>query len=152
MSLLTRRFLRRALTRPNLTYYVWRYVANAGRTRRQLNAPREFEESASIADALRRRGIVVGDWSQFLSEAGQRACADAADYVVRASSSEDVVRLVRRDVADPSREKEFLVHLVSYPDGIPADDPLLAVALDRKLLESVAAYLGMWPSLFSVDA
>jgi hypothetical protein len=41
--------------------------------------------------------------------------------------------------ADNQHKKRFLVHLASFPQGIPSDDPLLAVALDRKLLEIVAS-------------
>ena len=39
---------------------------------------------------------------------------------------------------------------MSYSVGLSPDDPLLHVALDRKLLEIVAGYLGMWPCLNSV--
>ena len=61
-------------------------------------------------------------------------------------------RLVRGEAADTNRQKDFMIHLVKYPDGIPVDDPLLAVALDRRLLEIVGSYLGLWPSLYSISA
>ena len=35
---------------------------------------------------------------------------------------------------------------------MPPDEPLLKVALDQRLLEIVAAYLEMWPRLFSISA
>lgn len=151
-SLLTRRFLRRALARPNLTYFLWRFVANATRTRKFLRTRPEFDDAPAIADSLRQQGLVVGHSAQFLTDAGERALRDAADCVLRVGDNDDLVRRMRGELVDPASNKDFMIQLVSYPDGIPAEDRLLAVALDRKLLEIVADYLGLWPSLYSVNA
>ena len=151
-SLLTRRFLRRALSRPNLTYYFWRFVANGIRTYKLLTTRPEFEETTGIADVLRRNGIVVGQCAEFLTDTGQRALRHASDRILQASRSEKVGRLMRGEIADPGRQKDFMIELVAYPDGIAADDPLLAIALDRKLLEVIASYFGLWPSLYYISA
>ena len=151
-SLLTRRFLRRALAKRNLTYYVWRFVANGTRTLSFLRTHQEFDDAPAIADSLRQQGIVVGRSTQFLTDAGQQALRDAAERILHAGGSDNVERLIRGEVVDTARNKDFMIHLVSYPDGIPAEDRLLAVALDRKLLEVVASYFGLWPSLYSINA
>lgn len=151
-SLLTRRFLRRALSRPNLTYYVWRFVANGVRTYKQLSVRPEFDDAAGIAGTLKRSGIVVGPSGDFLTAAGQRALSDAADGILKTSRSDEIRQLIAGEITDTSRNKDFMIQLVSYPGGIPADDPLLALALDPKLLEIVGSYLGLWPSLYSVNA
>lgn len=151
-SLLTRRYLRRGLARPNLTYYFWRFVANGRRTRRLKATPPAFGDAPAVADTLRREGIIVGDAGQFLSEPGRQALRDATARVLRASESDAVNQLTRGEAVDTSRQKDFMIHLMTYPDGVPVDDPLLAVALDQRLLEIVGSYLGLWPSLYSVSA
>jgi len=149
---LTRRFSRHALARPNLAYYVWRYVANAGRTGRMLIGRMSDSDVRAIARELNTEGIVVGLADRFLTAEGRRALGAAAARIVERSSSEEVEAVVRGTGGDADRQKEFLVHLVSYPDGMPADDALLKLALDTKLLEIVASHLGLWPCLHSVGA
>jgi hypothetical protein len=50
------------------------------------------------------------------------------------------------------KRKKYLVELVRGASIHESDSPLLKVALDTKLLEIVASYLGLWPSLYSVGA
>jgi hypothetical protein len=152
ITALTRRFSRRALPQPNLTYFLWRFVANGTRTCRAVLTPTSFADVPAIAQELARQGIVVGPSDTFLTEDGRRALREAASIILERSRSEEVDAVVTGAASAPERQKEFLVHLVSYPDGIPADDPLLKLALDRKLLEIVSSYLGLWPSLYSVAA
>jgi hypothetical protein len=148
---LTRQFSRRALTAPNLTYYLWRFVANGGRTWRAALARPAHDDARAIGGELTRSGIATGPSDRFLSAEGSLALQDAAAHVLAAGRSPGVEAVVTSG-APKDTPKDFLVHLVSYPEGIPPDDSLLKVALDRKLLEIVASYLGMWPSLYSVDA
>ena len=152
ITALTRRFSRRALPQPNLTYYLWRFVANGLRTCRAVLTPVSFADVPAIAQELARQGIVVGPSDTFLTEDGRGALREAAARILERSRSDEVEAVVTGAAAAPERQKEFLVHLVSYPDGMPADDPLLKLALDRKLLEIVSSYLGLWPCLHSVGA
>ena len=152
ITALTRRYSRRALPQPNLTYFLWRFVANGMRTCRAALAPASFAEVPAIAQELARQGIVVGPSDAFLTEEGRGALRAAAARILERSRSEEVESVVTGAASAPERQKEFLVHLASYRDGMPADDPLLKVALDRKLLEIVSSYLGLWPCLHSVGA
>lgn len=152
ITTLTRRFSRRALPKRNLVYFVWRFVANGLRTCRAVMTPASHADAASIAGELSDRGIVVGPSVRFLTEDGQRALGEAASRVLATSRSEEVEAVVSGTASAPGRQKEFLVHLVSYPGGIPSDDAILKVALDKKLLEIVSSYLGLWPCLHSVGA
>jgi hypothetical protein len=152
ITTLTRRFSRHALPQPNLVYYLWRFVANGLRTFRALTTAASQRDIPAIAQELTTEGIVVGPSDRFLTEDGRGALRDAAASVLEASRRDDIEAVISGAGAADERQKKFLVHLVSYPSGIPTDDPILKVALDRKLLEIVASYLGLWPCLHSVDA
>jgi hypothetical protein len=149
---LTRRFSRRALPKPNLTYFLWRFVGNGLRTCRALERSASFSDNRVIADELNVEGIVVGPSRRFLSAAGEAALGEARLRVLDASRSEEVATIVSGRVSADERKKQFLVHLASYERGIDVDDPVLKVAIDQKLLEIVASYLGLWPCLHSIDA
>lgn len=146
---LTRRFRRRALVRPNVTYYLWRFAANTARAGRAIVTPPAFGDTRAIARELRDHGIVVGPSDRFLSDAGRRALAAAAATIGEASRS-DAVRDIVAGVAANRGKKVFRVDLIK--GALRAENPVLKVALDVKLLEIVAAYLGMWPALHSVGA
>lgn len=149
---LTRRFSRHALRRPNLAYFLWRFVANGVRTAGLLITPRSYSDTAAVSHALRGQGIVVDASSRFLTADGQRALADASERVLETSRSTRVEDVLAGRALDKGNKKDFLVRLASYPDGVPADEPLLRVALDPKLLEVVSHYFGLWPRLHSVSA
>lgn len=146
---LTRRFERRPLARPNATYYLWRFAANGLRTGRALVTPPTFRDAPAIARELNTHGIVVGPSDRFLSDAGRDALGRAAAPIREASRSE-AVRDILAGVATHKAKKGFRVDLVK--GAFHGDHPLLEVALDVKLLEIVAAYLGMWPALHSIGA
>lgn len=146
---LTRPFARRPLPKPNLAYYLWRFAANGVRTGRALVTPRAFPDVRAIAEELSDGGIVVGSSDRFLSDAGRAALAAASGTIIEATRT-DMVRDIVAGVATPTKGKKvFRIDLVRA--GIPTDSELLKVALDVKLLEIVAAYLGMWPSLHSIQ-
>jgi hypothetical protein len=146
---LTRGFERRPLPRPNLAYFLWRYAANGVRTYRAMATPSVFDDTAAIAHELTAQGIVVNCSDMFLSEEGRQALSLAATQIREASRSEKAQSIVA-GIAPPTGVKAFRIDLI--PRGIHASSPALKVALDRKLLEIVAAYLGMWPSLHSIGA
>ena len=146
------RFSRRALTKPNLTYFLWRFVANGLRTFRAMTTAYSFRDTRATARELTTEGIVVGPSDRFLTEGGRAALTAAADAIIARRESDDVQALVRGQASTPDDQKEFVAHLVSHPDGVIADGPLLKVALDEKLLETISGYLGFWPGLYSIDA
>ncbi len=149
---LGRRYSRRALPRRNAVYFLWRFVGNGVRTCRAFIERASHTDVPAIARELSAEGIVVGPSDRFLSAEGQQALGRTASRVLATGRSEEVEAVVSGTAAAGGRQKQFLVDLVSYPDGIPADDPILKVALDQKLLEIVSSYLGLWPCLHSVAA
>ena len=149
ITALTRRFKRRPLAKRNLAYFLWRFAANGVRAYRALATPPSFSDTAAIARELIEQGIVVGPSDGFLSAGGRREMSRAAARILDASRQVKV-QAILAGAAPARRRKSFRIDLSSY--AIPAHNPLLKVALDPKLLEIVAAYLGMWPSLHSVGA
>jgi hypothetical protein len=147
---LTRRFERRPLAKPNLAYYLWRFAANGVRAGCALVTPPVFSDTRAIARELTEQGIVMGPSDRFLSDTGRSALAAAAATIREASRSDPVRDIVAGVATPPTGKKSFRVDLVR--GAIRAENPLLKVALDIKLLEIVAAYLGMWPSLHAIGA
>ena len=150
---LTREWSRHALPRPNRVYYLWRYGANGARTvRHWLRRPR-YSDSRGIAAEIARDGIVVSSTDRLLSPDGVAAFTEAARAILESSRREDVARHIEGASAESlDRRKDYLVHLASFPDGVSPDDSLLKLAVDPKLLEIVAGYLGFWPCLHSMSA
>lgn len=149
---LTRRFERRALTRRNVPYYIWRFVGNGVRTYRALITLPSYSDTPAIARELIDQGIVVGPSDRFLSDEGRRALEKAAHKILERSRSHEVQAIVAGARSPDDRKKDFLVDLVPSQGRIPSSSPLLKLALDTKLLEIVSSYLGLWPRLHSVGA
>ena len=146
---LTARFERRPLARPNLPYILWRFVSNANRTSRALLAATRFDDTRVIARELRADGIAVHPSDSFLSDDGRLALSHVSADMIAASRKPEVQAVVC-GAAPPKGVKDFRIDLIAR--AIPVTSPLLNVALDVRLLEIVAAYLGMWPSLHSIGA
>lgn len=149
---ITQRQTRRALTRPNLVYFVWKFVANGARSCRAMTSPISHHDSAAIAQELREQGIVVGPSDTFLTQHGRDALAEASRKILEVSRSAEVEALVSGTATTAKEKKKFLIHLVPLRDGLSVDDPIVQLALDQKLLEVVSSYLGLWPCLYSVAA
>ena len=145
---LTSRYKRRAIAAPNFTFYAWKFVANAVPTYHAMRMRQTVQHQDTVATLL-EQGIVVADTSQFLSDAGQAAMADASAAIL-ATANSDHVRNVNAGSELKGGKKDFLVNLVKFEKGVPPDAPLLKVALDPKLLEIVASYLCLWPTLHSI--
>lgn len=145
----TGQFERRPLARPNLPYVLWRFVANANRTSQALLTTKRFHDTRTIARELTANGIVARPSDAFLSDAGRHALTEAASDIITSSQRADVQAIVA-GTASPKGVKNFRIDLI--PRGISSAHPVLKVALDVRLLEIVAAYLGMWPALHSVGA
>ena len=147
---LTAPYERRALTSPNLAYYLWRFAGNGARVRKKLSASPTHSDAREIARELLKDGISVAPSSRFLSTAGSAALADAAQQIIDLTRSEEIQAIVAGTKTATHGKKSFLVDLVRAQGRLSPDHPLLKVALDVKLLEIVASYLGLWPCLHSV--
>lgn len=152
VSRLTRRFSRQALSRPNATYVIWRFIANGRRTARALMTAPYDGKAGAIGREIKERGIVVGPSTMFLTSEGGQALHDVSARMLEISQSAEVRATITRTAADPGRKKAFLIDLVGFPQGVHPDDSLLKLALDPKLLSIVSTYLGFWPCLHSISA
>jgi hypothetical protein len=141
---------RKAITKRNLTYFQWRYVRNAGRALRAWLARPSFDDSAKIAEEMSCRGIVVGASNTYLSAQGRQALREASAHVLALACQSEVQALI--DSGASGDGKEYLVRLIPFGQEFAPDSPLLRLALDKKLLEIVSLYLGMWPRLHAVGA
>jgi len=148
--LLKRIYGRKALTRPNLLFYWWREVANRKRTRLARSTPSEYSDTPQIVQQITQQGIIVDASHRFLSGEGQKALSEAAKLVLDASQQPEVSDTVAKGVSKD--KKSFLVNLVPREQEHSPDSPLVRLALDRKLLEIVSGYLGLWPRLFAIGA
>jgi hypothetical protein len=139
------------LVRPNVAYLLWRYAGNASRTLRALSRGAASPETRRIADELIEQGIVVGPSTQFLTEGGREALAEASELVLGIARSDAVQAAIAQGMSDRDK-KNFLVELIKWEQEHVVDSPLVRLALDRKLLEIVSLYLGMWPRLHAIGA
>ena len=141
---------RRALTAPNL-FYFWRwYIRNAGRMLRARTARHICSGTARTAQAITKQGIVVGPSTQFLTEEGCEALAKAGELVLGISRGTEVGDKIARGVSD--LDKPYVVDLIPRDLEHDAESPLVRLALDKKLLEIVSLYLGLWPRLHALEA
>jgi hypothetical protein len=142
---------RTALTKPNMSYFQWRYVNNAKRTWRawQTRSWRS-DHVKQVAQEIRERGIVIGPATSYLSDEGRKNLAAASVSVLKLSQSTDVQAVLTKGLE--TKGKDYLVRVVPWDLQHSPDSPLLKVALDKTLLEIVSAYLGMWPRLHAIGA
>lgn len=149
-------FRRQALVRPNTLYYLWRYGVNAGRTRRAARHAPAFPETKAIAREIEREGIVKDDASAFLTEEGHAHYVEAKGEILENSRSAPVQGiLAESDVTDEFKynpSKNYLVNLVNPNTVHSPDSAVVRLALDPKLLEIVASYLGLCPKLHAIHA
>jgi hypothetical protein len=142
---------RQALAKPNLSYFRWRYLRNAARTYRAWQHRDSYSKpAAQAASEIAERGIVVGPADRFLSLDGRKALSEASAIVMQLSQSEDVSKAIAGKIGKDG--KDYLIRLVSWEEMHSPESPLIRVALDRALLETVATYLDMWPRLHAVGA
>jgi hypothetical protein len=147
---------RRVLVRPNALYYLWLYGANARRTWRARRHRPAFPEAVSAARELKREGIIKADASAFLTEEGVQHFVEVKSHLLTISNSLPVQEILEKKcVSDEFRHnkyKNYLVSLISPNTVHSADRAIIQLALDPKLLEIVASYLGLWPKLDAVHA
>lgn len=141
---------RRALTSPNLGYLRWRYISNGIRTKKVRQTDPVYADALGIAEQLTENGIVVGTTGQYLDEEGRKAFAEASELVLGISRSSEVQSTIKE--GSTAYKKDYLVHLIPGDQRHGPDSPFLRLALDKKLLEIVSLYLGMWPRLHAIGA
>lgn len=103
---------RKALTKPNLPYFLWRYVGNAARTLRARSNAVSHPDALPIARELTERGIAIGPYRDFLSDSGCKALAEASDLVLEISRSPHVQAIVAKDTS--AGKKNYLVNLIEW--------------------------------------
>ena len=100
-------------------------------TCRALMTPASHPDVPAIARELSSRGIVVAPSERFLTDDGQRALGEAASRLLATGRNDNVEAVVSGRASAGERQKEFVVHLVSYRRGIPSDDPIRRSPLTR---------------------
>ena len=143
-------FRRKALIKRNLPYLWWQYIGNGRRTLKARKAEARFADTSQIAQQLAKDGIVFGPSETFLTPKGIRALAEVAQSVLVLSRSDHVQSIVAKGASD--YKKSYLVHLLPWDHEHPIDSPLMRLALDPKLLETISLYLGLWPRLHAIGA
>lgn len=136
--------------KPNMAYYWWRYVRNAKRTLQAQSFLRGDPDVTRIAQQLAERGIVLGLADQFLTKEGQIALVGASTQVLDLSHANKTQAVVAGGGTDHS--KSYLVFLIPWDAEHLADSPLIRLGLDKKLLEIVSSYLGLFPRLHAIGA
>jgi hypothetical protein len=139
------------LVRRNLAYLLWRYAGNASRTLRAHSRRCICPDTQNIAGKLLEQGVVVAPSTQFLTGEGVNALAEASELVLGVARSDEVRAAIASGISDRDK-KGFLVELIKWEQEHNLDSPLMRVALDRKLLEIISLYLGMWPRLHAIGA
>lgn len=147
---------RHALVKRDAFYYFWRYATNSIRTLRAIRHVPAFADTPQISRELEEQGIVSADSSAFLTAEGQQRLAEVSGHLLDKSRSREVSEIlesgcVKAGFSDNS-SKNYLINLLSKRDVHLPDSTLLKLALDAKLLEIVAGYLGLWPRLDAVNA
>jgi hypothetical protein len=140
---------RRALTHSDPRYRDW-LDANEDRVRKAQEAEPAYPDTSRIAEQLTENGIVVGTTNEFLEEEGRMAFEKAAKLVLNLTRSSEVQSIVNQGSSHD--KKDFMIRLIPNHQKHNADSPFLRMALDKKLLEIVARYLGMWPQLHAIGA
>jgi hypothetical protein len=93
---------------------------------------------------------VLGPSENFLSKDGSAALSEAAEQILEISRSKEVQATIAKGTSD--YKKPYLINLLPWEHEHPIDSPLIRLALDRKLLEIVSNYLGLWPRLHAIGA
>lgn len=149
-TLIERALKRRPPSMPNLAYLWWRYVGNGKRVLQARLNPASFADAPEVASRLAERGIDFGPSDQYLSDAGRLALDEASALVLNLSRADEVQATVERGHSDYA--KDYVVRLVPWDFEHASDSPLLKLGLDKKLLEIVSQYFGLWPRLHAIGA
>jgi len=134
-----------------LKQLLWLHGLNRDRVRRQASTRDIDPATRTTIRGLTEHGIVLGAVPDFLSLDGI-AALDAAEKAIRAKVASDEVQEVQSKGRKEDQHKDYMLHIANFDDPINGDHPLLHVALDGRLLRTVAAYMGMWPQLHAIGS
>jgi hypothetical protein len=134
-----------------LKHVLWRRGINAERTRRQAAGTDLDPAARSTVRQLAEKGIVIGNVADFLSDSGLAAFREGEEAIRAEVASEKVQNALTKG-RNSGQHKDYLIQIVNFNDPIDAGHPLLRLALDERLLNSVAAYMGMWSQLHAIGS
>jgi hypothetical protein len=141
---------RKALTSPDSSYRHWLHN-NRDRALKVQEAGPAYLDTPRIAEELTENGILIGTTDQYLDEEGHEAFAEASKMVLGISRNAEVQSAIAKGGSD-YKKKDYLVHLIPSDQKHGPDSPIFRLALNRKLLEIISLYLGMWPRLHAMSA
>ena len=125
-------------------------MSNGARTLKARSAKTNFADTTPLAEQLAKDGIAFGPSRNFLSNEGEHALAETAESILEISRSDQVQNTIVKGTSD--YKKSYLVNLLPWDQEHDLDGPLMRLALDPKLLETVSLYLGLWPRLHAIGA
>jgi hypothetical protein len=136
-------------TSGKLKHFLWRNILNGGRALDGKSEP--DAATAGISSELTQKGLVIGDASRFLTPAGEKALSMSTAMIRERCAGNKVQEILNAGI---NRElgKNYLVHIVPFTEKHSPDSPLLQLALDVKLLNIVANYMGMSPRLHAIGS
>lgn len=140
--------LRRAWRGIKFHGYGQGWLNRASRRRFEQRRPTLSEAQARVVEELRRDGFAMADVRDLLPDLWPEA-AEAG----RAFAAGERVRLgIEAYRPGEGRGKDYIVKLYEPRPSLPASDVWLRIGLSPALLDTVSAYLGLWPKLNYVDA
>lgn len=134
-----------------LSHLFWLYGLNARRSLKQIGRAAPDADEVDVVGELLERGLVLTPADSFLSESG-RTTLDQAEAMIRKACEAETVREIVEQGKNPVHGKDYLIQIVKFTDVMNADSPLVKLALDPKILQAVAGYMGMWPMLHAVGS
>ena len=137
--------------RGKINNLIWRYGLNAERVKKYSSSDSKIDASETLQAELVENGITICQSKEFFDGDAQPVLAEAFNYVKNIRESDKVQQDLKSGPVE-GKLKDYIIHLVDFHETLDADNPLLRLALDEKLLSTVAGYLGMWPMLHSVGA
>jgi len=147
---------RHALVKPNLAYWFWLYGANFSGTLQAMKHAPVYPDTRRIKEILEKEGIVKDNAAAFLTSDGVDSLAEAKIHLLNVSRSSEVQDAIESKTVDDklidAQNKPYLVNLLPSRSPLSPDSAVVRVALDAKLLEIIAGYLGTWPRLYGVNS
>ncbi len=101
---------------------------------------------------MKREGIITGTAGDFLTERNQEALEQTSQAIAAAVAAPDVQAIVTGKRANDRSPEKYDYSLKVTSQSFDAADAIVRTATDKKLLEIVSGYFGMWPHLNSIDA
>lgn len=138
--------------RGKISHFYWRYILNAKRAWSEYqHRLKPDSDAVRVANDITEKGLVHGPAISFLGDNAKEKLAKASEYIHNICESEEVKNILNNK-ENKSQDKDYMVRIVPFEFEHQPDSPLLKLALDKKLLETISTYLGMWPKLQGIGA